>query len=186
MGKSRRKGAPLTEAEIRRMVDVTTATAYAEYVDPEDSNFNAEGIVRIVTANVGYFCDPVDDDAGSFGNSIDFELSGKDDAVFYDGALRLYAVVADDSTCHICKRELNDPNDPTTLDCGGDCLRCMSEAGDTSCERDMILITALQHIAEERTEHDCMSDPSHATTTPCKRVAAEALKWLGDKMKEPR
>ncbi len=28
--------------------------------------------------------------------------------------------------CTICKRELNDPDDPSTGDCGGDCLRCMA------------------------------------------------------------
>ena len=32
--------------------------------------------------------------------------------------------------CSICKRELEQPNDPTTLDCGGDCLLCMAECGD--------------------------------------------------------
>lgn len=32
--------------------------------------------------------------------------------------------------CGICKRPLNQPDDPTTEDCGGDCLRCMADAGD--------------------------------------------------------
>lgn len=36
--------------------------------------------------------------------------------------------------CSICKRSLNDPNDPTTEDCGGDCLKCMAEiAEDLDC-----------------------------------------------------
>jgi hypothetical protein len=29
--------------------------------------------------------------------------------------------------CQYCKRLLDDPKDPTTKDCGGDCLRCMGE-----------------------------------------------------------
>jgi hypothetical protein len=41
------------------------------------------------------------------------------------------------TTCHICKRLLDDPADPTTEDCGGDCLRCMAEAGDPDCLRAM-------------------------------------------------
>lgn len=32
--------------------------------------------------------------------------------------------------CGICRRILNQPDDPSTKDCGGDCLRCMAEAGD--------------------------------------------------------
>jgi hypothetical protein len=35
--------------------------------------------------------------------------------------------------CNICGRTLDDPSDPTTEDCGGDCLRCMAEAGDPDC-----------------------------------------------------
>jgi hypothetical protein len=35
--------------------------------------------------------------------------------------------------CRICGRELDDPKDPTTKDCGGDCLRCMAESGDPDC-----------------------------------------------------
>lgn len=35
--------------------------------------------------------------------------------------------------CLTCKRVLNVPDDPTTKDCGGDCMRCMAWAGDTDC-----------------------------------------------------
>jgi len=35
--------------------------------------------------------------------------------------------------CGICGRPLNLKDDPTSLDCGGDCLRCMAEAGDPDC-----------------------------------------------------
>lgn len=35
--------------------------------------------------------------------------------------------------CNICKRSLDAPGDDTTLDCGGDCLWCMAEAGDPEC-----------------------------------------------------
>lgn len=35
--------------------------------------------------------------------------------------------------CHICKVPLNQPDKTSTRDCGGDCLRCMAECGDTEC-----------------------------------------------------
>lgn len=41
------------------------------------------------------------------------------------------------SNCQICKRELNQENDPTTEDCGGDCLKCMASAGDPECIKAM-------------------------------------------------
>ena len=38
------------------------------------------------------------------------------------------------STCNICGRDLDDPDDETSRDCGGDCLRCMALfAGDPDC-----------------------------------------------------
>lgn len=36
--------------------------------------------------------------------------------------------------CQICNRLLNNPNDPYSEDCGGDCLKCMAECGDPECE----------------------------------------------------
>jgi len=39
--------------------------------------------------------------------------------------------------CGICRRLLNNPVDPVSLDCGGDCLQCMAAAGDPDCERHM-------------------------------------------------
>ena len=36
--------------------------------------------------------------------------------------------------CAICRKRLNNPSDPIlSRDCGGDCLRCMAEAGDPEC-----------------------------------------------------
>ncbi len=44
--------------------------------------------------------------------------------------------------CKICGRELDHPNDPTTKDCGGDCLKCMAEIGeDPDCIAVMEKIT---------------------------------------------
>lgn len=44
--------------------------------------------------------------------------------------------------CNICKRALDDPQDPTTLDCGGDCLKCMADiALDDDCIRQMATLT---------------------------------------------
>ena len=39
--------------------------------------------------------------------------------------------------CLICKRTLDDPNDRTTKNCGGDCLRCMAECGDEDCQHEL-------------------------------------------------
>lgn len=37
--------------------------------------------------------------------------------------------------CNICGRRLNNPADPFSEDCGGDCLLCMAEAGDPECQK---------------------------------------------------
>ncbi len=40
------------------------------------------------------------------------------------------------SNCSICKRELDVPGVPESLDCGGDCMKCMAEiGGDEDCQR---------------------------------------------------
>ena len=35
--------------------------------------------------------------------------------------------------CGICGRTLNQPMAPETMDCGGDCARCMADLGDREC-----------------------------------------------------
>jgi hypothetical protein len=36
--------------------------------------------------------------------------------------------------CAICKQQLDQPDDPSTRDCGGDCVRCMARYGnDPDC-----------------------------------------------------
>jgi hypothetical protein len=37
--------------------------------------------------------------------------------------------------CGICGTELNRPMAPETMDCGGDCARCMADLGDPKCIR---------------------------------------------------
>lgn len=37
------------------------------------------------------------------------------------------------AACRMCHRLLNQPDDPTSADCGGDCLRCLAQAGDPDC-----------------------------------------------------
>jgi len=37
------------------------------------------------------------------------------------------------SKCGICGRELNQPMVPETMNCGGDCARCMADFGDREC-----------------------------------------------------
>jgi len=53
-------------------------------------------------------------------------------------------------TCNICSRVLNVADDPTTKDCGGDCLRCMAEAGDPDCIKAMVAL----HADFEGSEHE--------------------------------
>ena len=51
----------------------------------------------------------------------------------------------EEKRCLICRRLLDQPDDETTLDCGGDCLRCMAEIGeDPDC------IKALPEIEARR------------------------------------
>ena len=39
--------------------------------------------------------------------------------------------------CHICRRPMDQPGAGDTENCGGDCLRCMAEAGDPDCVKAM-------------------------------------------------
>jgi len=39
--------------------------------------------------------------------------------------------------CGICKRILDEFGDPSTRNCGGDCLRCMAKCGDPDCVASM-------------------------------------------------
>lgn len=43
-------------------------------------------------------------------------------------------------TCKTCGKLLNVDGDQSTQDCGGDCVRCMAEAGDPDCKLTMFLI----------------------------------------------
>lgn len=36
--------------------------------------------------------------------------------------------------CRTCGRPLDEPRDPLSVSCGGDCLACMAECGDPDCE----------------------------------------------------
>ena len=49
--------------------------------------------------------------------------------------------------CLICCRKLNVPDEPDSLDCGGDCLRCMAEMGDPEC----VLSLAKKHRSKAQT-----------------------------------
>jgi hypothetical protein len=44
--------------------------------------------------------------------------------------LQLFSAI---SRCRICGETLNVPSKPETLDCGGDCLKCMADSGDPEC-----------------------------------------------------
>lgn len=36
--------------------------------------------------------------------------------------------------CATCGRLLDNPDDPMSLDCGGDCQQCMADVGDPDCQ----------------------------------------------------
>lgn len=44
--------------------------------------------------------------------------------------------------CGICSRSLDNPDDPLSRDCGGDCLMCMAECGDPDCRSVIGAITS--------------------------------------------
>ncbi len=35
--------------------------------------------------------------------------------------------------CHVCNKLMDQPDDPSSRNCGGDCRACMAEAGDPDC-----------------------------------------------------
>jgi hypothetical protein len=51
--------------------------------------------------------------------------------------------------CRICYCLLNQPGQPDTRDCGGDCLKCMAEAGDPEC------IAAMRALAQPAAPQGC-------------------------------
>lgn len=51
--------------------------------------------------------------------------------------------------CAICKRPLDEPDDPFSRDCGGDCLGCMANiADDPDC-----IIAYHKLLAEGKVDH---------------------------------
>jgi len=50
-------------------------------------------------------------------------------------------------TCNICGIELNQDNNPTTRDCGGDCLKCMAIiAEDPDCQEELAKIVGSNEV----------------------------------------
>jgi hypothetical protein len=88
--------------------------------------------------------------------------------------------------CKTCHRLLNELHDPTTQDCGGDCLRCMATAGDLDCQRHLAEIEE-QWRVHERQLLSLMSDEFTfgialtAPLTPDQQFALERLQkreWI--------
>ena len=48
--------------------------------------------------------------------------------------------------CNICRRPLDQPGHPDSLDCGGDCLRCMAQCHDPDA------INAMREIEPDNPE----------------------------------
>lgn len=52
--------------------------------------------------------------------------------------------------CQICSRLLNDQADPVrSMDCGGDCLKCMADCGDPDCIAEMAKLEPDQYSVNE-------------------------------------
>jgi len=71
--------------------------------------------------------------------------------------------------CKICARRLDDPEDLTTRDCGGDCLRCMAEvAGDPDCIEAMKRLGAMPicHCLDCGKELDRVTHPTDPAARP--------------------
>ncbi len=88
--KKYKRGDPMTREQVEQVVDTETLV-FAIYEDPENGDYDARGVAKITTANVGYFVTGIEHPEG-FGNSIDFELNGAPDEVFDDDALQLFTV----------------------------------------------------------------------------------------------
>jgi hypothetical protein len=55
-----------------------------------------------------------------------------------------------DYRCNICGCVLDQADEPDTKDCGGDCLRCMSEvAEDPDCQRQRRNLNEVRRRAED-------------------------------------
>lgn len=62
-------------------------------------------------------------------------------------------VLPEKQYCKICKRELNNPHDPTSKDCGGDCLQCMATVAE-----DPEAIAAIERINEWKSDQWWLSN----------------------------
>lgn len=72
------------------------------------------------------------------------------------------------SNCSTCHRPLDVPGDESSRDCGGDCLRCMAEAGDPDCARVMrgIAQEGIWRCAYEDCQAEQPAAPGDETTSP--------------------
>lgn len=100
--------------------------------------------------------------------------------------------------CETCDKLLNQPDDPLSKDCGGDCLRCMAEAGDPECVATMEVIlrrhdkidTAVAEIEQRAcrvcgcTDADC-SQCVEKTGVPCHWVQADLCSACAGLAPEP-
>lgn len=50
-----------------------------------------------------------------------------------------------DKHCATCGKELDHPKDETSMNCGGDCVECMADAGDPEC---------VEHMNQIKKAHD--------------------------------
>lgn len=46
--------------------------------------------------------------------------------------------------CVTCNRQLDNPEDPLSMDCGDHCVKCMADAGDPEC------IEVVNNITQEQ------------------------------------
>lgn len=89
------------------------------------------------------------------------------------------------SDCKICGRCLDNEHDPLSRDCGGDCLKCMADAGDPDCLDQLWVFSFGQdhahsiHIDGYRTTFD--ADTNLGIVGSCDATREKMFEYFGPK-----
>lgn len=80
------------------------------------------------------------------------------------------------ANCLICKRVLNNPADPLSVDCGGDCLKCMADCDDPDAVAAIERLKSEGKIPADPSDHEevDMSNVSDIGNADLKHILAKA------------
>jgi hypothetical protein len=91
--------------------------------------------------------------------------------------------------CNICHRLLDQPDDSSTVNCGGTCRRCMAEAGEPDCvdamrelglpfdETEAVKARLFPGIFKRWIEAGKTEDEARALTATALNASASPLRW---------